>query len=229
MIIVLKDRTSYRVAKRISNIQQPQQISLATEITLFKRAIAPIATYGINIIWDKLTITNLSTIEKVKARYLKRILWIGKSTPSRLRSSKRNFLHRGHQSTILARKYKGLWEDTASTKWEEKRHMARFLHDSRLEAAKLRITTHSDKICNARFSSQTVPKPKIPPTGRRMRVQSVREIPCSKLQRKDNLNNKTRTRINRSSLCTLCTFLFILESVPTISLTLMHLGYWCHH
>ena len=96
--------------------------------------------------------------------------------------------------------------------------MARFLHDrrhndSRLEAAELRITTQSDKICNARFSSQTMPKPKIPPTGRRMRVQSVqrtlREMPCSKLQRKDNLNNKTRARINHISLCTLCAFLCI--------------------
>ena len=101
--------------------------------------------------------------------------------------------------------------------------MARFLHDgrhndSRLGAAKLRITTHSDKICNARFSSQTMPKPKIPPTGRRMRVQSLqrtlREIPCSKLQRKDNLNNKTRTRINHISLFTLCAFLCILNSHP---------------
>ena len=73
-----------KLFQNIPGIQQPQQISLATAITLFKTAIAPIATYGINIIWDKLTITNLSTIEKVKARYLKRILGIGKSAPSRL-------------------------------------------------------------------------------------------------------------------------------------------------
>ncbi|PSN36125.1 hypothetical protein C0J52_25505, partial [Blattella germanica] len=39
----------------IYNIQEPQKILLATAITLFKTAIAPIATYGINIIWDKLT------------------------------------------------------------------------------------------------------------------------------------------------------------------------------
>ena len=41
---------------------------------LFETVITPIATYGIEIIWDKLSTSDLQRMEKVKARYLKRAL-----------------------------------------------------------------------------------------------------------------------------------------------------------
>ena len=52
-------------------------------MTLFKAAITPIATYGISIIWDKL-MRDLTQIEKVKARFMKRAVRVGKTAPSRL-------------------------------------------------------------------------------------------------------------------------------------------------
>ena len=53
-------------------------------MTLFKADITPIVTYGISIIWDKLTTRDLTQIEKVKARFMNRALGEGKTAPSRL-------------------------------------------------------------------------------------------------------------------------------------------------
>jgi hypothetical protein len=49
---------------------------------LFKVKVLPTLTYGLQIIWDHLSVKQLESIESLKARYLKRTK--GQYTPSRL-------------------------------------------------------------------------------------------------------------------------------------------------
>ena len=85
--------TSYRIhireraasaIKGIYDIQNPTRISIETAMLLFHAKITPTLTYGIQLIWEQLTLTDLQTLERVKARFLKRILGIAKTAPSRL-------------------------------------------------------------------------------------------------------------------------------------------------
>lgn len=68
----------------IHEIRNIRQLSLETAMLLFRVKIQPILTYGIEIIWSYLTMKNLSSLERVKARYLKAILGVSKTTQSRL-------------------------------------------------------------------------------------------------------------------------------------------------
>ena len=61
-----------------------QKLSLTTALKLFKLKITPIMTYGLTIIWEHLTKTNLKQIENLKSRMLKKVLCVSKYTPSRL-------------------------------------------------------------------------------------------------------------------------------------------------
>lgn len=44
--------------------------------------IAPTASYGFDVIWDKLTHANLETMNKVKSTYLRRVLGLHPATPA---------------------------------------------------------------------------------------------------------------------------------------------------
>jgi Reverse transcriptase (RNA-dependent DNA polymerase) len=59
-------------------------ISLPTVIKLFNIKIAPIATYGIEIIWPFLKKSDFNILETVKSSYLKRALSLSKYTHNRL-------------------------------------------------------------------------------------------------------------------------------------------------
>ena len=89
-----------------------------TAMTLFRTVITPIATYGINIIWNKLTNIDLALLETVKSRYMKRVLGIGKTTPSRitylssLKTSGNSYSCRTH-----------IRDNTTRTTGEEKQHL----------------------------------------------------------------------------------------------------------
>ncbi|KAJ4435118.1 hypothetical protein ANN_23693 [Periplaneta americana] len=48
------------------------------------RVITPIASYGIELIWEKLTNNDLAKLENVKARFLKRVLGVEKQSPTRI-------------------------------------------------------------------------------------------------------------------------------------------------
>ena len=63
------------------------RLSLRTAMTLFQAKVLHTLTYWLDLIWDNLTVSDLNTIESVKARYLKRILGISKTAPSRLPTS----------------------------------------------------------------------------------------------------------------------------------------------
>ena len=76
-----KVSAAIRATFRINHLQQ---LSTETAMTLFRTVITPIATYGINVIWDKHTNRDLALLETVKSRYMKRVLGIGKTAPSRM-------------------------------------------------------------------------------------------------------------------------------------------------
>lgn len=79
----VQERTAAAV-KAIYSIKNIALLSLGTAMILFKTTISPIVTYGIEEIWEKLTISDLERMEKVKARFLKCALRVGTNTPSRL-------------------------------------------------------------------------------------------------------------------------------------------------
>lgn len=70
--------------KAIWDIKTISRISLKTAMALFNAKIAPIATYGIELIWEKLSLQDLMTLEAVKSRFLKATLGVSRYTRSRL-------------------------------------------------------------------------------------------------------------------------------------------------
>ena len=79
----VQERTTAAI-RAIYNIDDLHLLSLDTAMTLFNCAISPIVTYGIELIWEKLSYSDLKKIEQVKARFLKRALRVGLTAPSRL-------------------------------------------------------------------------------------------------------------------------------------------------
>jgi uncharacterized protein (DUF2344 family) len=65
----------------ISNIPL---LSIDTALKLFNLKIAPIASYGIQVIWAKLKISDFDKIEAVKASFIKRAMNLSKYTKTRL-------------------------------------------------------------------------------------------------------------------------------------------------
>ncbi|CAB3388479.1 Hypothetical predicted protein [Cloeon dipterum] len=58
--------------------------SLSTALKIFDLAVAPIASYGIQVIWPYLTLHDLNKLETVKSRFLKKALCLSKFMKSRL-------------------------------------------------------------------------------------------------------------------------------------------------
>lgn len=73
----------YISVRAIFAIKELSSLSLDTAMKLFHTTIAPVVTYGVEMIWDKLSISDMERIEKVKARFLKRALGAGKFAPNR--------------------------------------------------------------------------------------------------------------------------------------------------
>lgn len=81
--IHIKERVSAAI-RGMYDIKNITRLSMHTAMILFHAKITPMLSYGIELIWDKLTLSDLTTLEKVKARYLKRALGVAKTAPSRL-------------------------------------------------------------------------------------------------------------------------------------------------
>ena len=60
------------------------KLSLRTAMALFRVKLQLVISYGLDLIWEHLSASNLQCIEKVKATYLKRVLCLSKYTRSRL-------------------------------------------------------------------------------------------------------------------------------------------------
>jgi hypothetical protein len=67
-----------------ASIRNPQRLSLATAIRLFDLKIAPVAAYGVDLLWSHLTARNLEQLNRVKAAFLKRTMGLHTSARNRL-------------------------------------------------------------------------------------------------------------------------------------------------
>src|SRR6266481_9823103 len=65
-------------------IKNPRVLSVDTALKLFKLKIAPIATYGVNVIWTYLTVKNLVDLDKLLPFFLKRVLGVSLYARNRL-------------------------------------------------------------------------------------------------------------------------------------------------
>lgn len=79
----VKDRFKSAIAASYT-ISGLNLLSLETAIKLFHIKISPIASYGIEIIWSYLKVSDFQIIETVKSTYLKRVLSLSKYTKNRL-------------------------------------------------------------------------------------------------------------------------------------------------
>jgi hypothetical protein len=66
------------------SIPDVRMLSVKTAIELFRLKIAPIAAYGIRVIWGKLKVSDLEALDKIKSTYLKRALGVSKFAKNRL-------------------------------------------------------------------------------------------------------------------------------------------------
>lgn len=67
-----------------TTIDKPQRLSLRTALALFKMKVAPVATFGIELIWDSLSVGDLHSVNRTKAAYLRRTLGLHHSARNRL-------------------------------------------------------------------------------------------------------------------------------------------------
>lgn len=65
------------------NIRELNNLSVETALKLFDLKVSPIASYGIEITWPHLTKLDFENLERVKTRYLKRVLGLSKYIRSR--------------------------------------------------------------------------------------------------------------------------------------------------
>ena len=76
------DRRGSAIAA-MASIQNISLLSVGTALQLFDLKFAPIASYGIKLIWPFLKMSDLMLLESVKATYLKRMLCLYKKAQSR--------------------------------------------------------------------------------------------------------------------------------------------------
>ena len=69
-------RAALMVTYSIKNLHK---LSIETAVKLFDLKVSPTASYGIEVIWPYLTINDFETLERVKTRYLKKVLGIQNS------------------------------------------------------------------------------------------------------------------------------------------------------
>jgi len=64
-------------------IRTPSKLSLRTALILFDIKVAPVASYGIEIIWDHLSSALLEKLDRIKPAFLKRALGLHRSSLNR--------------------------------------------------------------------------------------------------------------------------------------------------
>ena len=79
------EEVSCRVmSKMYAEIGDPSRLSVTTAIKLFYIKAVPMLTYGLDRLWNHLTVRNFEVLEKCFTLYLKRVLRVPRSSPSRL-------------------------------------------------------------------------------------------------------------------------------------------------
>lgn len=68
----------------LTSIPNIQKLSMKTALALFEMKVAPCLSYGIPLVWEKLTTGNLIELERVKAAFIKRACGLHASTKNSL-------------------------------------------------------------------------------------------------------------------------------------------------
>ena len=79
----IRDRVR-RAKVAIARIRKPQLLSIKAAVEVFALCIAPVASYGLRLLWEKMNIRMLAILESVKATFLKRCLGVAVHTRNRL-------------------------------------------------------------------------------------------------------------------------------------------------
>jgi hypothetical protein len=79
---IAERRTKCLVA--LADIPDLRRLPLETALALFRIKVAAGADYGIRVIWDRLSLANLTALDSVKSSFLKRCLGLSKYTRNRL-------------------------------------------------------------------------------------------------------------------------------------------------
>ena len=65
------------------SIKNPARLSIATALELFHMVISPAASYGIAVCWEKLTVSDIALLDRIKPTFLKRVLGLHRSALNR--------------------------------------------------------------------------------------------------------------------------------------------------
>jgi hypothetical protein len=68
----------------MTTIKSPQKLSLKTALALFDLKVAPTASYGLQIVWRHLRLSDIKSLERTKTTFLKRALGAHRSAKNRL-------------------------------------------------------------------------------------------------------------------------------------------------
>jgi len=80
----INSRVHKAIICAVSEIRNPRVLSVNAAIQLFYLKVAPIASYGVQIIWQFLTTANLHMLDRVKSMFLKRMLGVARTSRNRL-------------------------------------------------------------------------------------------------------------------------------------------------
>jgi hypothetical protein len=123
--------------RAMNDVKDTKLIALGTAMQLFRLKVVPVLTYGIELIWEYLTCKQLQELEKMKARYLKRVLGVSQHNRLRLvyELAKETFFVEDLKTSLMLpttaaykdalrelNDKKGIWEDIctreAMTNWK---------------------------------------------------------------------------------------------------------------
>ena len=79
----LRERTA-KAIRAASSIRDPQKLSIGTAEALFRLKIAPIASYGIQLVWERLGEEEFRLMDRVKAFFMKRVMGLAASCKNRI-------------------------------------------------------------------------------------------------------------------------------------------------
>ena len=68
----------------MADIADPQKLSVETALKLFSLKLAPVATYGLELVWNDLSTADLRLLDSAKTGFLKKVLGLHPSTKNRL-------------------------------------------------------------------------------------------------------------------------------------------------
>ena len=72
------------VAASTPSQESPQRLSLPTALRLFEIKVAPTASYGLPLVWKHLHLRDLTTLDRAKTSFLKRVLGLHSSPKNRI-------------------------------------------------------------------------------------------------------------------------------------------------